>query len=170
MGKHAHRWTLRTGPQVVSSADDAGAGHRHEVRGAVSGPPISSGSGHVHKLMVDMLEIESGPSISKEAANRDMDDYGTGLGHKTVESLTSAGGIAKGILPDLVDPDHTYVFKAGELGLFSYWYIDRANNYWRYSNAPEDHPEYDENLGIPVMDRNQPTPAENPPFFTFEGN
>jgi hypothetical protein len=170
MGKHAHRWTLRTGPQVVSSADASGSGHRHEIRGAVSGPPVSAGAGHVHKLMVDKLELESGPEISVELAGKDMDDYGTGLGHKTVESLASARGVRKGILPDLVDPEHTYVFKTGELGLFDFWYVDRGNNYWRYSNAPEDHPEYDENLGIPIMYRNQPTPAENPQFFTFEGS
>lgn len=166
MGKHAHRWTLRTGPQIVSSADTSEAGHRHEVRGAVSGPPIAVGAGHVHKLMVDRLEIESGPVISREEAKHDMDDYGTGLGHKTVESLAS---VKKGILPDLVDPEHTYVFKTGELGLNDFWYIDRGTNYWRYSNAPEDHPDYDPKLGIPIMYTNQPTPAENPQFFTFEG-
>lgn len=167
MGKHAHRWTLRTGPQVVSSADTGGPGHRHEVRGATSGPPVSAGAGHVHKLYVDMLEIESGPAIAREEARIDMDDYGTGLGHKTVESLTST--MNKGILPDLVDPEHTYIFKTGELGLFDYWYTDRAGNYWKYTNAPEDHPDYDPRLGIPVMERKQPLPADNPQFFTFEG-
>ena len=170
MDRHAHRWTLRTGPQVVSSAEPDVPYHRHEVRGGLSGPPISVSGGHTHKLAKDGIEIESGPVIPKEVAKKDMDDYGTGQGRSNAEALSSARSLNKAILPDLVDPDHTYIFKTGELGLFDYWYIDNANNYWKYTNAPEDHEDYDPNLGIPVMDRNQPTPAENPQFFTFEGS
>lgn len=167
--KHAHRWTLRTGPQVVSSANEHTSNHRHEIRGVICGPAISVGDEHVHKMVSDNVEIESGPPISHGKAKKDMDEYGTGLGNKTAEALTDTGNMSKGILPDLVDPEHTYIFKTGEFGLYDYWYVDRASNYWRYSNAPEDSEYYDENLGVPVMAKDQPMPAENPQFFTFEG-
>jgi hypothetical protein len=155
---HAHRWTLRTGPQVTSSVAD-GADHRHEIRGSLSGPPMQKGQDHVHELMMDRILIESGPSISHAEASKDMDKYGTGLGST----------MNKGILPDLVDPEHSYVFKSGEFGLYDYWYIDRAHNYWKYSNAPHGTPDYDPDMGEPIMQKGQPLPAENPQFFTAEG-
>jgi hypothetical protein len=105
--------------------------------------------------------VESGPSINNSEAKKDMDNYGTGLG--------TAADLAKGIMPDLVDPAHSYIFKTGEFGLFDYWYIDKANNYWKYSNAPEGEPDYDPNLGSPTMAKDQPRPTDNPQFFTFEG-
>lgn len=157
---HAHRWTLRTGPQVVSSVAE-GEGHQHEVRGILSGLPIPVGDDHIHELVENHVMVESGPSINHAEAKKDMDNYGTGLG--------TAADLAKGILPDLVDPEHSYVFKSGEFGLFDYWYIDNAHNYWKYSNAPEGTPDHNPDLGMPVMSKDQPMPAENPQFFTFEG-
>jgi len=157
---HAHRWTLRQGPQIVSSVTE-GADHRHEVRGNLSGPPITAGDKHIHELMMDHILVQSGPPIEQSEAKKDMDDYGTGLG--------TPRDLSKGMMPDLVDPEHSYVFRSGEYGLFDYWYIDRAHNYWKYSNAPEGTPDYDPTLGVPIMDKNQPMPAENPQFFTAEG-
>ena len=157
---HAHRWTLRTGPQVVSSVTE-GSGHQHEIRGTLSTPPIATGDSHIHELVRDHVAIESGPPIAFESSNKDMDDYGTGLG--------TAADLHKGILPDLVDPEHSYVFKSGEFGLYDYWYIDGAHNYWRYTNAPEGDPDFCPDLGVPLMSKDQPMPAENPQFFTAEG-
>jgi hypothetical protein len=145
---------------VVSSVAD-GAGHQHEVRGILSGLPIKTGDDHIHELVENHVMVESGPSINNSEAKKDMDNYGTGLG--------TAADLAKGIMPDLVDPAHSYVFKTGEFGLFDYWYIDKANNYWKYSNAPEGAPDYDPNLGSPTMAKDQPRPTDNPQFFTFEG-
>lgn len=68
------------------------------------------------------------------------------------------------------DATHTYVFKSGEYGtLYQYWYRDRAGNYFRYTNAPVDTPEFDPFLGQPLMDPEQPLPEKNPEFFTAEG-
>jgi hypothetical protein len=158
---HAHRFTLRTGSQVVSSSAPSESGHIHEVHGILCGPPISRGDDHTHKLFSHGIEVESGPSTTTVTARKDMDLYSKGF-----ESFDS---LDKGVMPDLVDPEHTYIFKTGEMGVYDYWYIDSSNNYWKYTNAPEDHEDYDKNLGIPIMDRSQPVPAENPQFFTFEG-
>jgi len=157
---HAHRWTLRQGPQIVSSVTE-GADHRHEVRGNLSGPPITVGDKHIHELMMDHILVQSGPPVEQSEAKKDMDDYGTGLG--------TPRDLSKGMMPDMVDPDHSYVFKSGEFGLYDYWYIDNFHNYWKYSNAPEGTPDYDPTLGIPLMAKDQPMPAENPQFFTADG-
>lgn len=158
---HAHRFTLRTGTQVVSSVTDDGSEHRHELRGRLTGPPIPLGDKHIHEIMMNNIIIPSGPPIPHAEASRDMDAYGTGLG--------SARDLSKGNLPDLVDPGHSYVFKSGEFGLYDYWYIDQAHNYWKYTNAPEDSPEYNPDLGMPVLVKDQPTMTDTPQFFTAEG-
>lgn len=68
------------------------------------------------------------------------------------------------------DSTHEYVFKSGEYGtLYQYWYRDRMGNYYRYTNAPVDHPDYDPFLGQPLLDPEQPLPEKNPEFFTAEG-
>lgn len=138
-----------------------GADHFHEIRGSLSGPPIPTGDDHTHELMMDNIIVTSGPSIGHAEAKKDMDKYGTGLG--------TARDLSKGNLPDLVDPGHAYVFKSGEFGLYDYWYIDQAHNYWKYTNAPEDHPDYNPDLGMPVLAKDQPTLVDNPQFFTAEG-
>lgn len=68
------------------------------------------------------------------------------------------------------DDTHEYIFKSGEYGtMYQYWYRDRAGNYYRYTNAPVDHPDFDPFLGQPLMDPEQPLPEKNPEFFTAEG-
>lgn len=156
---HAHRFTLRTGEQIVSSVSDDGPDHEHEVRGTVTSKPIPVGDDHMHTLIRDFIEVESGPSIPHAEAKQDMDDHGTGLGSTFNKSM----------LPDLVDPNHTYIFRSGDCGLYDYWYIDQADNYWRYTNAPEDSPDYDPMLGVAVMAPDQPTPEEHPQFYTAAG-
>ncbi len=77
--------------------------------------------------------------------------------------------VEKGIMPDLIDPNHKYVFRTGVYGIYDYWYIDTAGNYWRYTNAPEDHKDYDPYAGVPLLVRDQPMPSTAPGFFTEEG-
>lgn len=74
------------------------------------------------------------------------------------------------ILPNSLEPGHKYVFRSGEYGTFyRYWYIDRAGNYWQYSNAPEGHKDYDIHGGNPMLSPEQLFPHQNPEFFTPEG-
>ncbi len=90
-----------------------------------------------------------------------------------VEALVHARVIrdelTKGFMPDLIDPDHDYVFKTGEYGIYDYWYRDRAGNYWRYTNAPEDHEDFDPRAGVPLLDKDQPMPHTAPQFFAANG-
>lgn len=72
-------------------------------------------------------------------------------------------------LAGLVDPNHTYMFKSDEFCLFSYWYKDRAGNYWRYTNAPENTSDYDPLNGPPILDPTQVMPATAPEFYTEGG-
>lgn len=72
-------------------------------------------------------------------------------------------------LRGLTDPNHTYVFRSDEFGSFSYWYKDRAGNYWRYTNAPEQSSDFDALNGPPVLDTTQVTPASDPSFYTASG-
>ena len=68
------------------------------------------------------------------------------------------------------DSAHQYVYKSGEYGsMFQYWYRDPQGNYYRYTNAPVDSPDFDPFLGLPLMDPEQPLPEKNPEFFTPEG-
>lgn len=68
------------------------------------------------------------------------------------------------------DTTHEYIFKSGEYGtLYQYWYRDRAGNYYRYTNAPVDTPDFDPFLGQPLLDPEQPLPEKNPEYFTQEG-
>ena len=69
-----------------------------------------------------------------------------------------------------VDTQHQYIFKSGEYGtMYQYWYRDTQGNYYRYTNAPTDHPDYDPLIGLPLMDPEQPLPEKNPEFFSPEG-
>ena len=140
---------------------DDGAGHYHDLRGRPSGPRIPTGDDHIHEIMMDNIIVTSGPSIGHAEAKKDMDKYGTGLG--------TARDLSKSIMPDLVDPSHVYVFKSGEFGICEFWYVDALHNYWKYTNAPPDHPDYDPYLGDPIKLQNQPDPTENPQFFTEGG-
>lgn len=68
------------------------------------------------------------------------------------------------------DSAHQYLFKSGEYGpMYQYWYRDPQGNYYRYTNAPVDNPDYDPLVGLPLMDPEQPLPEKNPEFFTPEG-
>ena len=77
--------------------------------------------------------------------------------------------LSKGIMPDLIDPNHTYVFRTGDYGIKDYWYVDLKGNYWKYTNAPEDHEDFDPRAGVPLLVRTQPMPSTAPAFFTPSG-
>lgn len=72
-------------------------------------------------------------------------------------------------LPETIDASHSYVYRSGAYGLFSYWYKDRSGNYWLYTNAPTDHPDYDPLAGEAVISPDQPMPHTAPQFYTTEG-
>lgn len=80
----------------------------------------------------------------------------------------SSEQITKGMLPNLVDPEHVYVYRSGFYGIYDFWYIDNFHNYWKYTNAPEDHPDYEPALGVAVK-ADQPMPEDNPQFYTADG-
>lgn len=68
------------------------------------------------------------------------------------------------------DSSHQYLYKSGEYGPMSqFWYRDQQGNYYRYTNAPVDSPDFDPFFGLPLMDPEQPLPEKNPEFFTAEG-
>jgi len=68
------------------------------------------------------------------------------------------------------DAAHQYIFKSGEYGsMYQYWYRDSLGNYYRYTNAPVDNPDYDPLVGLPLMDPEQPVPEKNTEFFSPEG-
>lgn len=81
----------------------------------------------------------------------------------------SSNNIEKALLPNLVDPEHEYVYKSGFYGIYDFWYIDNFSNYWKYTNAPEDHEDYNPMLGVAIKASDQPMPETNPQFFTAEG-
>lgn len=72
-------------------------------------------------------------------------------------------------LPEQIDPNHKYIYRSGSNGIYAYWWKDVAGNYWKYTNAPEDHIDHDPLAGNPLIDPEQPTPSEAPAFFTEEG-
>lgn len=68
------------------------------------------------------------------------------------------------------DSAHQYIYRSGEYGsMYQYWYRDPSGNYYRYTNAPVDSPDFDPFLGLPLMDPEQPLPEKNPEFFTTQG-
>ena len=67
-------------------------------------------------------------------------------------------------LPSDMDPEHKYVYSTGFHGIKDYWYVDKAGNYWRYTNAPEDNEEYNEYLGEPLVPKGAPAQS---PFGLF---
>lgn len=127
-----------------------GGRHAHDVEGYITSTDDDSPT-HTHTAFIDGIDLESGPPI------------------KPMELGLQNERIEKGIMPDLIDPDHTYVFKTGEYGIYDYWYRDRAGNYWRYTNAPEDHSDFDPRAGVPLLDQDQPMPHTAPQFFTNSG-
>ena len=72
-------------------------------------------------------------------------------------------------LPSDMDEEHEYVHNTGFYGIRAYWYKDKAENYWKYTNAPEDHEEHDPRLGEPMIHPDQPLPHTDPEYFTEEG-
>jgi len=72
-------------------------------------------------------------------------------------------------LPLEADLDHKYSYVSGFYGIKNFWYTDKLGNYWRYTNAPVDHKDYDERLGEPLIHPVQPLPHTNPEYFTPEG-
>jgi len=85
--------------------------------------------------------------------------------------MNSSDDIAKAVnLPEGQDPNHEYIYRGGEFGNFyQYWYKDRAGNYIRYSNAPEDSKDHDKYLGEPIIEQDQPFLNLAPHFYTPEG-
>lgn len=84
--------------------------------------------------------------------------------------MTSVNELKKAFGMPSNDPGQQYVFRSGEYGtMYQYWYRDTQGNYYRYTNAPEDHPDYDPLVGQPLMDPEQPLPEKNPEFFSPEG-
>ncbi len=146
-GRHSHRFTLREiGKQVLATVS-GGKKHAHDVEGYITSTADDSPD-HTHVVFIQGADAESGPPILPME-----------LGLHKEE-------IHKGMMPDLIDPDHEYVFKTGEYGIYDYWYRDRRGNYWRYTNAPEVHEEFDPKAGIPLLDKDQPMPHTTPQFFT----
>lgn len=82
----------------------------------------------------------------------------------TSEDLNKAFG-----LPENIDPNHTYIYRSGEYGIFEYWYQDLTGNYWRYTNAPEGDDDHDELAGEAMLDPNQPMQHTAPQFYTERG-
>lgn len=72
-------------------------------------------------------------------------------------------------LPEGVDPDHEYVYRSGEHGIYEFWYKDRMGNYWQYTNAPKDSPDYDPYSGEAMLVADQPMPHTAPQFYSEQG-
>lgn len=72
-------------------------------------------------------------------------------------------------LPTDFDPEHKYVYYTGFYDIRDYWWVDKAGNYWKYTNAPEDNPDYNPHMGEPLVHPEQPLPTENPEYFTDDG-
>lgn len=72
-------------------------------------------------------------------------------------------------LPEGIDPDHRYVYRSGEHGIFDFWYVDNFGNYWKYTNAPKDHPDYEPYSGDAFIVDDQPMPHTTPQFYSTEG-
>jgi len=72
-------------------------------------------------------------------------------------------------LPEAIDPAHEYIYKTGEHDIYQYWYRDHIGNYWEYTNAPEDSPDYDPLCGSAFLSPDQPMPHIAPQFYTPEG-
>jgi hypothetical protein len=73
-------------------------------------------------------------------------------------------------LPNSLDPAHKFVFRSGEFGmLYSYWYVDQAGNYFKYSNAPIESTNHDPFGGDPMLDPEQKFPHTDPEYFTPDG-
>lgn len=72
-------------------------------------------------------------------------------------------------LPEAIDPAHEYIYKTGEHQIYQYWYRDHIGNYWEYTNAPEDNPDYDPLCGSAFLVPDQPMPHIAPQFYTPEG-
>ncbi len=84
--------------------------------------------------------------------------------------MTYASEVRKAFGMPSTDSAHQYIYKSGEYGpMYQYWYRDAQGNYYRYTNAPVDHPDFDPFFGLPLMDPEQPIPEKNPEFFTAEG-
>lgn len=72
-------------------------------------------------------------------------------------------------LPESVDPTHQYVYRTGEHGMYDFWYVDNFGNYWLYTNAPEDHADYEPLAGAALIDPDQPMQHTAPQFFAEDG-
>jgi len=72
-------------------------------------------------------------------------------------------------LPYELDTDHTYVYCTGFGTVKKYWWVDRAGNYFLYTNTPEDHEDYNPHLGEPLISPNQPLPQTDPEYYTEDG-
>lgn len=84
--------------------------------------------------------------------------------------VSSNKNIEKAVgLPSDMDMEHEYVYFTGYYDIRDYWWVDNAGNYWRYTNAPEDHPDYNKYRGEPMIHPEQPMPTTDPEYFTDDG-
>lgn len=89
---------------------------------------------------------------------------------KDPKYYTKVDEVVKSIgIPEQLDIQHEYAFHTTEYFIPRFWYRDPIGNYWAYTNAPEDHPDYDFHLGEALLDINQPLPHVNLEFFTEDG-
>ncbi len=80
------------------------------------------------------------------------------------EALEKAVG-----LPSDMDPEHEYIYCTGFHAIKDFWWIDKAGNYWRYTNAEEGHKDHNPILGEPFVHPEQPFPTTNPEYWTDDG-
>jgi hypothetical protein len=72
-------------------------------------------------------------------------------------------------LPESIDPNHQYVYRSGVHGIYTFWYKDVGGNYYQYTNAPVDHPDFDPYSPEAILVADQVMPHTAPQFFTAEG-
>ena len=60
---------------------------------------------------------------------------------------------------------HKYSHKDGN----NFYYTDQTGNYLKYTNAPEDHQDYDSMSGSPYLHDSEPDATSNPEYFTPDG-
>lgn len=83
---------------------------------------------------------------------------------------SSSKSIEKAIgLPSDMDFEHQYIYSTGYYDVQSYWWVDKAGNYIRYTNADPKHKDFNPKLGDPLVHPEQPLPTTSPEFFTEDG-
>jgi hypothetical protein len=145
-------------------------GHEHAHRVLIEGQSLltsyDKGDPHIHQVE---YEGNTYPTSSDPAESDH--DHDVVVGHKEYTTGEPVEEVKKAVgLPETIDPNHEYVYKSGEYGLYSYWYKDMMGNYWKYTNAPKEHKDYDKYGGEALMDPQQPMPHTAPEYFTPSGS